>query len=122
MPPSTSPAAAAQRQLDAYNARDLEAFLAVYAEDCTVRAFPSGEVLMQGREAMRARYGALFAEHPGLHCRLLSRVEHAHVAIDHEEVVGLRTGEPVYAVAMYEVREGTIQNVWFVRAGTDGRT
>ena len=40
------PADAAQRQLDAYNARDVEAFLAAYAADCTVRSFPSGTVLM----------------------------------------------------------------------------
>ncbi len=110
-----SPAGAAQRQLDAYNARDLDAFLAAYTPECTVRAFPSGEVLMQGQDAMRERYGALFANHPDLSCHLLSRVVHEHVAIDHEEVTGLREGETVYAVAMYEVRDGLIHNVWFVR-------
>ncbi|MDJ0975114.1 MAG: nuclear transport factor 2 family protein [Planctomycetota bacterium] len=115
MTATDTPAQAAQRQLDAYNARDLEAFLAVYTEDCTVRAFPSGEVLMEGRDAMRERYGALFANHPGLHCRLLTRVEHEHVAIDHEEVEGLREDGLVYAVALYEVREGQIRNVWFIR-------
>lgn len=111
----TSPTEAAQRQLDAYNARDLEAFLAVYAPDCTVRAFPSGDVMMQGHEAMRARYGTLFAKHAELHCTLLSRVEHEVFVIDHEEVAGLREGEMVHAVAMYEVRDDLIRNVWFLR-------
>ncbi len=110
-----SPAQAAQRQLDAYNARDLEAFLAAYAPDCTVRAFPSGSVMMEGDEALRVRYGALFEAHPDLDCRLLTRVEHEVFAIDHEEVAGLREGELVHAVAMYEVREGLIRNVWFLR-------
>ena len=118
MAQTDTPAAVAQRQLDAYNARDLEAFLAVYAPDCTVRSFPSGEVLSEGLEAMRARYGALFRDHPTLHCRLLARVEHEVFAIDHEQVDGLRESEVVHAVAMYEVRDGLIQNVWFLKDST----
>ena len=118
--PQLTPGEAAQRQLDAYNARDLESFLAAYAPDCVVRAFPAGEVMMQDREAMRARYGTLFADHPDLHARLLARLEHESFAIDHEHVVGLREGEVVYAVAMYEVRAGLIRNVWFVREAIGG--
>ena len=114
---SDSPASAAQRQLDAYNAHDLEAFLAVYHDNCVVRAMPSGETLMEGKEAMRARYGALFESHPDLHASLNARIEHKSFAIDHEEVVGLRENETVYAVAMYEVREDLIQSVWFLREG-----
>ena len=109
------PADAAQRQLDAYNARDVEAFLAAYASDCTVRSFPSGTVLMDGREAMRERYATLFADHPDLHCELVHRVEHECFVIDHEHVTGLKDDEVVYAVAMYEVRDGLIANVWFLR-------
>jgi hypothetical protein len=106
---------AAQRQLDAYNARDVEAFLAAYAADCTVRSFPAGTLLMDGREAMRDRYATLFADHPDLHCELVHRVEHESFVIDHEHVTGLRAGEVVHAVAVYEVRDGLIANVWFLR-------
>lgn len=109
------PTDVAQRQLDAYNARDLESFLDCYVDDCVVRSWPSGEVMMEGKEAMRARYGALFEAHPDLHAKLRARIEHGAYAIDHEEVVGLREGETVYAVAMYEVRDGSIRNVWFLR-------
>lgn len=115
MSTTDGPAALAQRQLDAYNARDLEAFLACYAEDCTVAAHPSGAEMMRGREAMRTRYGRLFDEHPDLHCTLLARVEHEVFAIDHEHVTGLKPDEVVHAVAMYEVRDGLIQRVWFLR-------
>ena len=66
----TSPTDMAQRQLDAYNARDIEAFLACYAPDVEVRDFPSGALTMEGREAMRARYGDMFARCPDLHARL----------------------------------------------------
>lgn len=113
------PAAAAQRQLDAYNAHDVEAFLAAYAEACTVRSFPSGAVLMDGRAAMRERYATLFADHPDLHCELVHRVEHESFVVDHERVTGLRDDEVVHAVALYEVRGGRIANVWFLREDRD---
>ena len=32
--------------------------------------------------------------------------------IDHERVIGIRDG-PMEAVAVYEVRDGLIRNVWF---------
>lgn len=110
-----TPADAAQRQLDAYNARDVDAFLAAYSADCTVRAFPAGTLLMAGQEAMRDRYAKQFADHPDLHCELVHRVEHESFVIDHEHVTGLREDEVVHAVAMYEVRDGLIANVWFIR-------
>lgn len=110
-----APTDAAQRQLDAYNARDVEAFLAAYSEDCVVRSFPSGAVLMEGRDAMRERYATLFADHPDLCCELVHRVEHECFVVDHEHVTGLREDEVVHAVAMYEVRDGLIVNVWFLR-------
>ena len=38
---------------------------------------------------MRARYGALFAASPALHCKLLHRIVHPPFVVDHEEVHGL---------------------------------
>ncbi len=113
----TTPAAAlAQRQLDAYNAHDLEAFLACYTDDVEVRDVRTGALLMQGREAMRARYGPLF-ERPGLHAALVTRtVLGDDVAIDVERVRGLRDDGEVDAVAIYERRGALIAKVWFVKA------
>jgi hypothetical protein len=111
----SSPEALAQRQLDAYNARDLEAFLACYHPEVEVRDFPSGKLTMSGREAMRERYGELFERAPELHAALVSRTAHAQVAIDTEAVTGLREGETVHAIAIYEVEGESIRRVWFVK-------
>ncbi len=110
-----TPEEAAQRQLDAYNARDLEAFLDVYAQDAEVRDLAGGALLMEGREAMRARYAELFGASLRLRCLLRNRIAHGAFVIDHEEVTGMRDGPPVEAVAIYEVREGSIRRVWFAR-------
>lgn len=111
----TSPTDMAQRQLDAYNARDIEAFLACYAPDVEVRDFPSGALTMEGREAMRARYGDMFARCPDLHARLVSRTAKDQVVIDTEAVTGIKPDEVVDAIAIYEVAGELIQRVWFVR-------
>ncbi|MFM8980404.1 MAG: nuclear transport factor 2 family protein [Planctomycetia bacterium] len=106
---------AAQRQLEAYNARDSEAFVAAYHPEIEVFDLPAGTRTLQGREALRTRYGALFAATPALHCRLLHRVRHGCFVVDHEEVTGMAAAERVYAVAIYEVREGLIRRTWFLR-------
>jgi uncharacterized protein (TIGR02246 family) len=112
--------AAAQRQLDAYNARDVAAFAAAYAEDVEVFELPGAARTLAGREALRARYAALFAASPTLHCRLLARVVHAPFVVDHELVTGMQGGAPVHAVAIYQVEarsDGStlIRRVWFLR-------
>ncbi len=104
----------AQRQLDAYNAHDLEAFVACYAEDVVIRRLVDNAVLMQGREALRAGYGPMFAE-GRVHAALVSRMVLGPVAIDEERVTGHPSGDVVRAIAHYEVRDGVIRQVWFVR-------
>ncbi|MCA8923133.1 MAG: nuclear transport factor 2 family protein [Planctomycetes bacterium] len=104
----------AQRQLDAYNARDLEAFVACYHPQVEVRDFPADTLRFQGHAELRARYGPLF-ERPALHAHLVSRTSQGSVVIDEERVEGLRDGEDVSAVAIYEVEGELIRRVWFVR-------
>ncbi len=110
-----TPEQCAQAQLDAYNARDIDAFAAVYAQTIELIALPSGEVFCNGIEDLRVRYGKQFLDHPHLHCRLVSRIVCPPFVIDEEDVSGLRSSGPVHAVATYECRDGMIQRAWFLR-------
>ena len=108
--PVTDPATIVQRQLDAYNARDLDALLATYAPDARQFAHPA--ILLAASAAdMRERMAQRFAE-PNLHARLLQRVVMGNIVIDHEEVT--RTfpegAGRVDMVAIYEVVDGKIQS------------
>lgn len=76
-----------QAQLDAFNNRDLDAFLACYAPDVVIEG-PDGAVLMRGHEQMRAMYGQLFAQSPALHCAVSGRIRVGHYAIDEEHTTG----------------------------------
>jgi hypothetical protein len=104
------PALVIQRQLDAYNARDLDTLMATYAADAKQYEFP-GTLLATGHSEIRPRMAARFAE-PDLHAHLIQRTVALHVVIDHEIVTrnfpeGKGTLE---LIAMYEVRDGKIQS------------
>lgn len=109
----SSPLAIVQAQLDAYNAKDIDALLATYAEDAQQYVL-HGERIAQGHAEMRPRFLARFAE-PDLHARLLSRTVMAGVVVDYELITrnfpeGLGTLE---MLCVYEVADGRIQRASF---------
>jgi len=107
-PDHDSPAAVVQRQLDAYNARDIDALLATYAPDARQYEHPA-KLLASGAAEMRERMAVRFQE-PNLHARLLQRVVMGNIVIDHERVTRTfpeGTGT-VDMVAVYEVLDGRI--------------
>ena len=109
-----SPELVVARQLEAYNARDIEAWVATYAPDGQQFEFP-GKLLASGRAEIRARATLRFTE-PNLHARLIRRTVMGAVVVDHEEVT--RTfpeGEGrIELVCIYLVERGLIQTASFV--------
>jgi len=102
-----------ERQLAAYNARDIEAFMAFWAEDCVYYAFPD-TVLAEGAAAVRARHVERFQE-SNLHGRLLSRSVVGNIVVDHETVTRTFPDGPgeVDVLCIYEVERGKIAKAWF---------
>jgi hypothetical protein len=109
-----SPEAVVQRQLDAYNAHDMNALLATYAEDAEQFEHPA-KLVARGHAQIRERMAARFRE-PNLHARLLKRAVMGGVVVDHEEVTRTFPEGPgtIELVAIYQVREGKIQTGSFV--------
>lgn len=105
---------AVERQLQAYNARDANAFAECYAKDVVVEDLEDG-VVMRGRDDLWRLYGDLFADHPHLHAEISSRIRVGSWVVDEERVEGLEEGE-VHSVAVYRLdRDGLIARVLFVR-------
>jgi hypothetical protein len=102
-----------QRQVDAYNRQDLNAFLDCYHDDAKLYRHPN--VLNEsGREEMRERYADRFADNPDLRATIMSRMVLGRFVIDQERATGLPGGRTLDAIAIYEVVEGKIANVWFI--------
>ena len=113
MPTFPSPEAVVQRQLDAYNAKDLGAWLATYAPDATQYEHPA-TLLASGHAEIRARMQARFSE-PNLHARLMSRSVIGRLVVDHEIVTRNFPAGPgtVELVCIYRVERGLIQSASF---------
>jgi hypothetical protein len=113
--PSPEPVAVVQRQLDAYNAHDLEALLATYAEDAQHFDHPD-QLLASGAAQLRERFMARFQD-AKLHAKLLHRSVVGNVVADHEEVTCTFPEGPgrLKLLAIYEVRQDRIARAWFIR-------
>lgn len=106
-----TPVALAQRQLNAYNSRNIEAFLEPYADDVEVYNFPD-KLLFKGKDLMRTSYTQMFKNTPNLHCELESRIIQGNVVIDEERVT---FGDKIIeATAIYHIENGKIQKVYFI--------
>ena len=110
------PVTIVQGQMDAYNDRDLDRFLSYYHPRVKIHDFQSGELLIDGIDAMRERYRKLFANSPELHAELKNRIALGAMVIDHERVSGHGGRKyPIEAIAYNEVRHQKITRVFFSR-------
>jgi hypothetical protein len=109
-----SPREVVDRQLAVYNAHDIDGYCALFAPDATISDLVTGQMICNGLDEIRRVYTARFAENPKLHCIVHQRLEGPTHAIDKETVSGLPSG-PLHIMAIYEVRNGLIQTLRFIR-------
>lgn len=110
---TSSEIAAVQRQLDAYNARDIDAFMQYWSDDCQYYAFPDQQ-LASGSAAIRERHIARFKE-PNLFGKLINRIAAGNMVVDQETVTRTFPEGPgeIDVIAIYEVNSGKITKAWF---------
>jgi hypothetical protein len=99
--------------LDALSARDIDAFVCCYAENAQIET-GDGEILASGREEIRRRYEAVFAQFPAIAVRKLSSFAVGSYVVQEEEVVG-RVPEPERHVAIYRIEAGLIAHERLLR-------
>lgn len=105
-----------QRQLDSYNAKDLEAWLGTYAPDAQQFEL-HGALLASGHAEIRSRMAARFTE-PDLKATLLSRTVMGNIVVDHERITrNFPEGRgTVEMLCIYEVAGSTIRKATFALA------
>lgn len=104
----------AQQQLEAYNNRDIEAFLIPYSDTVKVYRFPN-TLVYRGKEEMRKRYADMFKRSVDLHCTLVNRIHLGNVVIDQESVIFDKSKPATEVFALYKTALGKIQEVYFIR-------
>ena len=99
-------------QLKAYNARDIDAFMETYTENIKLYNFPNNQ-FAEGKEKMREQYNTFFQNTKDLNCEIKNRIVIGNKVIDEEYITA--NGSNFSAVAVYEVENGKISKVTFLR-------
>ena len=102
-----------QHQVEAFNNRNIDAFLEAYATETRVEN-GKGEEMISGKEELRAFYSNVFQNSPNLHCEIVNRTKVGNWVIDEEQLEGLNAEgfpEEAHAVVSYEVSDGKIRFV-----------
>lgn len=110
---TVTPETLVQQQLNAYNARNMEAFLAPYSDSVELFEFPSIPY-SKGKDEMRKAYTGMFDQVKELHCQVTERIVEGNTVIDHEYVTGFG-GQTLKAIAVYKIEKGKIQKVYFIQ-------
>lgn len=111
-----SPEALVRTQLDAYNAQDIDAYMACFSSDCVI-ADLNGPVTEAGAAAIRHRYANMFQKFPQNRAEVLHRMVIGATVIDHERVSRVPGGETFEVAAIYTIKGDKIVRVDFVKPG-----
>jgi uncharacterized protein (TIGR02246 family) len=116
---STPQEAVIDRLVEAYNAQDVEALAACFAEGAQIHRYP-GVLLQDGREAIRADYAKLFADAPENRNEVVQRiVVGAHVA-DQSRLRRTPEATPTDLLTIYTVENKLIVRVDYLSAEQAG--
>lgn len=104
-----------ERQFETYSAKDLDGYMACFAEDAAVYDF-NGARLLDNKAEIEARYRALFRDYPENRALVLNRMVVGSTVIDHEEIQRSPSDAPYEVAAIYSTRHGLITRIDFVKA------
>ena len=100
------------KRISAHNEHDLETFLSVYSDEIQVYDYPDIPLGSAGRDHIRKIFAPLFEE-KSVTTEVHHQIEHGKYVINHETVT--RQGKTTKYVSIYEVQNGLIQSVRFIR-------
>ena len=109
---TSNPESIVNKQLLAYNNRELDNFIETYSNDIKLYFFPN-QLISEGHDSMRKQYGTMFETILDLNAQIVNRMVLGNKVIDKEKV--LYNGSIFYAIAIYEVNDGKISKVTFIQ-------
>jgi hypothetical protein len=114
-PKNLSPAGTVERQIELFNAHDLEGFLALFAEELEVAELPAGATAPYGKARLRELYAGRFKANPDLHASAQAQLVSGDFVIQREKISGRAGKEPLVATTIYQVKGGKIVRMWGLR-------
>ncbi|MFK7749900.1 MAG: nuclear transport factor 2 family protein [Kordia sp.] len=102
-----------QKQIDAYNAKNIDTFAATFSDDVIFYNFPK-EVNFKGIAKVREVFSTLFKNNPDLYCTIEDRIVVENTVVYHEKVQFKKNTPIVSFVVMYKVLNNKITEVYFL--------
>ena len=109
---NTDPLSVVNSRMDSYNRHDLTAFLNNYAEDVQVFTYPNIPLGNKGKEHLKSIFEPMFKE-AKVSVKIINQIVQGQHIINHE-VVSYNGKDQKY-VSIYEVENGLIRTVQFIR-------
>ncbi|MFN7491739.1 MAG: amidohydrolase family protein [Cyclobacteriaceae bacterium] len=106
----------AKAEVNAYNARNIDAFVARYAPDAEIYDISNPTVpIAKGSKQIREIWGGMFNQLPNLHCHVTSRTILGNKCVAIESISGVGP-TPMIGVGTYffNLKTGLIEKVYFV--------
>jgi hypothetical protein len=107
-----TPLSVVNSRMDSYNRHDLNSFLKSYAEDIQVFTYPNIPLGTKGKDHLRSIFEPMFKE-ANVSVKIVHQISQGRYVINHE-VVSYGGKEQKY-VSIYEVENGLIKTVQFIR-------
>ena len=103
-----------QAQLEAYNALNIALCASCHSADIKIKNSQEGAPDIIGQESLSKAYQFLKTAPKSFKVILENRIVNGPVVVDYERLTRLGDGrDDMFAVAVYEVRNGKIVSVWF---------
>ena len=102
--------------MNAYNDRDINAFLDCYTDDVEIYEFPD-KLINKGKDELKSVYVDFFNRAgKKLHCQIEDRLLYGNYVFDKESLTTAIPGREQFSgQAIYEIKDKKINKVWFIK-------
>jgi hypothetical protein len=108
-----TPETVIQKQWNAYNSRNINAYVNCFSEDVEVYMFPK-QLLYKGKDKLREHYENFFQITPDLYGEVQNRSVNGNVVKEEVLITRAKKTEPAKATIVYEVEDGLITKMYFL--------
>jgi hypothetical protein len=111
-----TPEQVVQIQLEAYNSRNIDAFMKIVGDSATFWVLGEEKPWAVGYDSIKTVYNRLFESSPNLHSELISRTVLGNTVIDHEKISGrLNSEKAIELIMIYVVENEKIVRAYSIR-------
>lgn len=110
-----SPETIIQKQVDAYNSRNLSDFINCHHPEVQLFNFSETVPFAVGIPSVRKIYQTVFDTSPKLNAEIVYRMTLNNTVIDHEIVTGRSGVDRLEIIAIYEIEDDKIRKAHFIR-------